>query len=145
MTWKHLLAGIIGFTFGFWFCMPRQTQLLPRYEVLVTDSEGQGIAAAPVIQRRQDFAVTGLTTTIATADTYGRAAFPAIAARTSPLLRAILCTRLMAQNGIHTPCGYSHQITVDFPNRTESNRTYDPLPLKARGGLIHITMNPPRP
>jgi hypothetical protein len=143
MTWKHILAGLCGFSLGFWFCMPRDVELLPRYEVLVVDAAGKGFAHAYVKESREDHAITGLTTsTLTIADDYGRAAFPLVRGRTSPLLQTIVCVRLMKSSGMHTPCGYSHQITTDIPGYTESSSTEAPLPLKKRGILIRIIMQP---
>src|SRR4051812_13480512 len=114
MNWKHILAGICGFAFGFWLCMPRDTVLLPRYEVLVLAENGSALPAAHVEQVRRDFAVSGVTSTSrATADSYGRVAFPAVRAHTSPLLRLIVCGRQIAAHGIHAPCGFHQQITAD--------------------------------
>jgi hypothetical protein len=141
MNWKHILAGICGFTFGFWLCMPRDILLLPRYEVLVTDAAGKGFPAVEVHQFRQDNAITGAaSSSFATADTYGRAAFPSVGGHTSPLLRLIECGRLLKARGLQTPCGYHHQITVDLPDYTESTRTETDLPLKNRGHLLSIVL-----
>jgi hypothetical protein len=141
MTWKHILAGLCGFGFGFWLCMPRDVVLLPRYEVLVQDAFGKGFPLAEVREFRQDYAITGASTSsLATADSYGRAAFPPVHGRTSPLLRLIVCGRLMAAHGLHAPCGYLHQIAIEVPGYTEVSRTESELPLKGRGRLIHITM-----
>jgi hypothetical protein len=143
MTWKHLLAGLCGFAFGFWLCMPRDVVLLPRYEVLMEDASGKGFPLAEVKEFRQDYAISGATSSsIATADSYGRAAFPPVHGRTSPLLRLIICGRLMAAHGVHAPCGYLHQITAEVPGYTEASRTESDLPLKDRGRLLHITMRP---
>jgi hypothetical protein len=141
MTWKHILAGLCGFTLGFWFCMPRDITLLPRYEVLVLDSSGKGLPAIYVKQLRQDFAISNQTTSsLATTDSYGRASFTLVRGRTSPLRRAILCGRRMAIQGIHAPCGYLHQITADVPNYVEASRSESDFPLKSRGLLLHIIM-----
>jgi hypothetical protein len=141
MTWKHLLAGLCGFGFGFWLFMPRDAVLLPRYEVLLEDASGKGFPLAEVREFRQDYVISGVTSSsIATADSYGRAAFPVVHGRTSPLRRLIVCGRLMAAHGVHTPCGYLHQIAVEVPGYAETSRTESELPLKGRGRLIHITM-----
>jgi len=146
MTWKHLLAGLCGFAFGFWLCMPREVLLLPRYEVLVTVASGRGFPHAEVRQLRQDNAVSAATSSsFATADSYGRAAFPAVRATTSPLRRLILCARLMAAQGIHTPCGYRHQITAEAPGYVEASRSESDLPLKDRGRLLRIAIRPANP
>ena len=115
--------------------------LLPRYEVLVEDASGKGFPLAEVREFRQDYAITGASTSsLATADSYGRAAFPSAHGRTSPLRRLIVCGRLMAAHGVHTPCGYLHQIAAEVPGYVEASRTESELPLKGRGRLIHITM-----
>jgi hypothetical protein len=143
MTWKHLLAGLCGFAFGFWLCMPRDVVLLPRYEVLMEDASGKGFPLAEVKEFRQDYAISGATSSsIATADSYGRAAFPLVRGRSSPLRRLVFCGRLMAAHGVHAPCGYLHQITAEVPGYTEALRTESALPLKDRGRLLHITMRP---
>src|ERR1700728_155320 len=79
MTWKHILAGLCGFGLGFWICMPRDVVLLPRYEVLVQDAFGKGFPLAEVREFRQDYAITAASTSsLAAADSYGRAAFPPV-------------------------------------------------------------------
>lgn len=140
MNWKHILAGICGFALGFWLCMPRDTVLLPRYEVLVAAENGAPFASAHVEQVRRDFAVSGQTSaSLATADSYGRVAFPAVRAHTSPLLRLIVCARQIAAHGVHAPCGFHQQITANVPGCTEVSRTEAPLPLKSRGRLLRLT------
>jgi hypothetical protein len=148
MKWRHLLAGLCGFAFGFWLFMPRSVVLLPRYEVLVTGATGKGFPLAEVTEFRQDYAISGAaSSSIATADSYGRAAFPLVRGRTSPLRRLVLCGRLMAAQGVHAPCGYLHQITVEVPGYAEASRSESALPLKDRGRLLRITLRPinPRP
>jgi hypothetical protein len=109
MQWKQYLAGLCGFLFGFWMCMPRDVVLMPRYEVLVTDASGIGASSAVVKQVRQDYAITGaVSSSLATADSYGRVAFPPVPGRTSPLFRLIFCARLKIAGGAHAPCGYLH-------------------------------------
>lgn len=139
--WKHYLAGLCGFVVGFWLCMPRNVVLMPRYEVLVEDATGKGLAAARVEQLRQDYAVSGTTSfSFSTADSYGRVAFPAVSGQTSPLLRIIRCGRQMAAHGVHAPCGYVHSFAVDVPGYAEADRSESDLPLRSRGRLVHITM-----
>jgi hypothetical protein len=141
MGWKHYLAGLCGFVLGFWLCMPRNVVLVPRYEVLVEDASGKGLAAAQVEQLRQDYAISGATSfSFATADGWGRAAFPAISGRTSPLRRMIFCGRRMAAQGVHAPCGYLHSFAVEVPGYAEASRSESDLPLRGRGRLVHITM-----
>jgi hypothetical protein len=141
MNWKHILAGICGFAFGFWLCMPRDVVLLPRYEVLVLDENGIAFPSAQVEQVRRDFAVSGLTSSsLATADSYGRAAFPAVRAHTNPLLRLIVCGRQIAAHGIRTPCGFHQQITAEVPGYTEASRSETTPPLKSRGRLLRLTL-----
>ena len=140
MTWKHLLAGICGFTFGFWLCMPRAVVWLPRYEVLVVDANGVPFPGSEVRQVREDIAAAS--STIATADSYGRAAFPSVHGRPSPLLRLFACERQMATHGIHAPCAYRQQIAAEIPGFVEASRTESDLPLKGRGRLLRITMRP---
>jgi hypothetical protein len=141
MSWKHYLAGLCGFVLGFWFCMPRDVVLMPRYEVLIEDASGKGLASAQVEQLRQDYAISGTTShSFSTADSYGRAAFPAVGGRTSPLRRVIVCGRQMAAQGVHAPCGYLHSFAVDVPGLAEAGRFESDLPLKGRGRLVRITM-----
>jgi len=141
MSWKHYLAGLCGFVLGFWFCMPRNVVLMPRYEVLVEDSSGNGLASAQVEQLRQDYATSGATSfSFSTADSYGRAAFPAVSGRTSPSRQVILCGRQMAAHGVHAPCGYLHGFEVEFPGYVEASRSESDLPLRSRGRLVRITM-----
>jgi hypothetical protein len=143
MRWKQYLAGLCGFLFGFWICMPRDVQLMPRYEVLVQDANGKGLPAAQVEQLRQDYAISGATSfSFSTADAYGRAAFPAVGGHTSPLLRIIVCGRQKASHGIAAPCGYLHQFVVDAPGYTEASRSESDLPLRDRGRLVRFTMKP---
>ncbi len=121
--------------------MPRDAVLLPRYEVLVADAAGKGLAGAEVKQMREDYAVSGhVSSSLASADSYGRAAFPAVRGRTSPLLRLIVCGRRMVTLGVHAPCGYLHQIAVEVPGYSEAARSESKLPLKGRGNLLRITM-----
>jgi len=141
MGWKHYLAGLCGFVLGFWGCMPRNVVLMPRYEVLVQDATGKGLTSARVEQLRQDYAISGAEShSFSVADSYGRAAFPAVSGRTSPLLRVISCGRQMAAHGVHAPCGYSHQFAVEVPGYVEASRSESDLPLKSRGRLVLITM-----
>ena len=103
----------------------------------------------PAVRRgraaRQDFAVSAKTSfSFSTADAYGRAAFPAVSGRTSPLLRAIVCGRLKVVSGISAPCGYLHTFTVEVPGYAEVSSTDSALPLQARGRLVRITMQSPR-
>ena len=141
MNWKQILAGFCGFAFGFWLCMPRDAVLLPRYEVLVTGPSGKGIPAALVQQTRQDYAISGTTSSsLATADSYGRAAFTPVRGHTSPLFRLILCSRRKVALGLRAPCGYLHQISVQLPGQVEASRSETKLPLKDRGRLLRITM-----
>jgi hypothetical protein len=141
MSWKHYLAGLCGFVLGFWFCMPRNVLLMPRYEVLVEDASGKGLASAQVEQVRQDYAISGTTSfSFSIADSYGRAAFPAVSGRTSPLRRAILCGRQMAAHGAHAPCGYAHSFALDVPGYAEASRSESDLPLQSRGRLLRVTM-----
>jgi len=143
MTWKHILAGICGFALGYWLCMPRDIVLLQRCEVLVTGADGKGLPPIYVKELRQDNAISGETSfSLALTDGYGRTAFPPVRGRTSPLRRLIFCGRLMAAHGVHTPCGYLHDVTVDVPGYVEGSRSESDLPLKGRGHLIHITMRP---
>jgi hypothetical protein len=144
MNWKHILAGFCGFAFGFWLCMPRDAVLQPRWEVLVLDESGHGIAHAAVQEFRQDNVThLGATSTIQTADSYGRAAFPAVHGRTSPLLRGIACGRQIASQGAHAGCGYFHDITAALDGYVEVARKESDLPLKGRGRLLQLTMRPP--
>jgi hypothetical protein len=146
MTWKHIVAGLCGFGLGFWFCMPRDVVLLPRYEVLVSANSRKGISEAQVEQVRQDYAITStVSTSLATADDYGRAAFPAVRGRTSPLLRTVVCVRQMRAHGLHAPCGFSQQIVVEVPGYSEVGRAESKLPLKGRGRLLNITMRADTP
>ncbi|MEO7029464.1 MAG: hypothetical protein ABI147_08665 [Acidobacteriaceae bacterium] len=141
MKWKSIFAGICGFAFGFWLCMPRDTVLLPRYEVLVADAAGKGLAGAEVKQSREDYAISGnVSSSLTSADSYGRAAFPAVRGRTSPLLRLIMCGRRMVTLGVHAPCGYRFQIVAEVPGYAEASRSESKLPLKGRGRLLRITM-----
>ena len=141
MGWKHYLAGLCGFALGYWFCMPRVVVLMPRYEVLIEDASGQGLASAQVEQLRQDYAISGTTSfSFSTADSYGRAAFPAVSGRTSPLRRVILCGRQMAAHGVHAPCGYLHSFAVGVPGYAQTGRSESDLPLRRRGRLVRITM-----
>ena len=141
MSWRHYLAGLCGFVLGFWICMPRDVVLLPRYEVLVEDASGKGLASARVEQLRQDYAISGAVShSFSDADSYGRSAFPAVGGRTSPLLRAISCARQMAAHGVHAPCRYLHQFAVEVPGYAEAGRSESDLPLKGRGRLLRITM-----
>jgi len=141
MSWKHYLAGLCGFVFGFWFCMPRNIVLMPRYEVLVEDPSGKGLASVRVEQLRQDYAISNTTSfSFSTADSYGRVAFPAVSGRTSPLFRVIFCGRRMATQGIHAPCEYLHQFAVEAPGYVEAGRSESDLPLRSRGRLVRITM-----
>ena len=141
MGWKHYLAGLCGFVLGFWICMPRDVVLMPRYEVLVEDASGKGLASAQVEQLRQDYAISGTTSfSFSTADNYGRVAFPAVSGRTSPLFRAIRCGREMAAHGIHAPCGYLHAFNVEAAGYAEASRSESDLPLRSRGRLVRITM-----
>jgi len=141
MGWKHYLAGLCGFVLGYWLCMPRNVVLMPRYEVLVEDASGKGLASAQVEQLRQDYAISGTTSSsFSTADSYGRAQFPAVSGRTSPLLRIIHCGGQMAAHGVHAPCGYIHSLLVDVPGYAEASRSESDLPLRSRGRFVHITM-----
>lgn len=142
MGWKHYFAGLCGFVFGFWVCMPRNVVLMPRYEVLVQDASGKGLASARVEQLRQDYGISGTTShSFADADSYGRVAFPGASGRTSPLLQAVACGRQMAMHGIYAPCGYRHEFAVEVPGYAETSRPESDLPLKSRGRLVRITMS----
>lgn len=146
MNWKNILAGVCGFAFGFWLCMPRDVVLLPRYEVLVDDVSGNGLPSAEVKQVRQDYAITGtVSSSLSLADGYGRVAFPAVGGRTSPLLRLIVCGRRMVSFGVHAPCGYRVQIAAEVPGYTEASRSESKLPLKGRGHLLRIVLRRPGP
>jgi hypothetical protein len=141
MSWKHYFAGLCGFVLGFWFCMPRNVVLMPRYEVLVEDASGKGLASVQVEQLRQDYAISGTTSfSFSTADSYGRVAFPAVSGRTSPLLQVIACGRQMAAHGVHASCGYMHSFAVDAPGYAEASRSESDLPLKSRGRLVRVAM-----
>src|ERR1700744_5758992 len=88
--WKHYLAGLCGFVLGFWLCMPRNVVLMPRYEVLVENASGKGLASVQVEQLRQDYVISNTTSfSFSTDDSYGRVAFPAVSGRASPLLRIL--------------------------------------------------------
>ena len=141
MNWKNILAGVCGFAFGFWLCMPRDVVLLPRFEVLVGDVSGKGLAGAEVKQVRQDYAISGsVSSSLSTADGYGRAAFPAVRGHTSPLRRLIVCGRRMATLGVRAPCGYRVQVVAEVSGYAEASRSESKLPLKGRGHLLRITM-----
>src|ERR1700712_1336865 len=141
MNWKQIVAGVCGFSFGFWLCMPRNTPFLPRYEVLVSDVSGKGVAFAPVEQLRQDFALADKETRLlARADSYGRASFLGYGARTSPLRQLIVCGLRMKALGVHAPCGYRHHITAPVPGYSEAWRSESTLPLKGRGQLLQIIL-----
>jgi len=145
MNWKHIIFGAAGFLFGFWACMPREAVLQPRYEVLVINEVGNGLAGARVHELRQDYITHRAGgTSEETADSYGRAAFPAVRMRTSPLLRAIACGRQIASQGAHASCGYHHDITADVDGYTETTRSVCDLPIKSRGKLLTITLRPTR-
>ena len=121
--------------------MPRNVVLMPRYEVLVQDASGKGLASAQVEQLRQDYAISGTTSfSFSTADSYGRVAFPAVSGRTSPLLQMLACGRQMAAHGVHAPCGYRHEFVVEVPGYAETSRSESDLPLQSRGRLVHVTM-----
>jgi hypothetical protein len=145
MAWKKIVAGVSGFLFGFWFCMPRQALLQPRYEVLVSDASGKGIAGARVWQIQQDHITSrGQATSSAVADSYGRVAFPAVRKRTSPLLRTFACARQKIASR-HEACGYSYNFTVETAGNTEIARSESDLPLHGRGRLLRITLGPASP
>ncbi len=136
MTWKQIVAGICGFVLGFWACMPRELQLAPRYEALVLDAAGKGLAGVRVEQTRRDFAVTDrVSSSSALADAYGRVAFAAVRARSSPLLRAWVCGRRKTTLGVRAECGYSQEIHVGLE---EMSRVETELPLQGRGRLVVI-------
>lgn len=140
MTWKHIVMGVLGFALGYWFCMPRDTTLSPRWEVLVQDGKGRGLAAAEVTRTREsdfDRALNGYT--LQAADSWGRAAFPPVHVRTSPLLRALACVRELAHS-VHGTCGYRQNIVASVPGYVELKRTEEELPLIGRGRLLTITL-----
>lgn len=143
MTWKHVVMGVLGFGLGFWLCMPRETALAPRWEVLVQDTAGHGLGGAEVTQTRSSDVAPSLSGyTIQTADGWGRAAFPAVHTRTSPLLRVIACVRVVIAHGPHSRCGYHQDIRADVPGYAESARREGNLTLKERGRLLTITVRP---
>jgi len=134
-----------GFSFGFWLCMPRDIELMPRYEVLVTDSAGKGLPFVLVREKRRDFAITrSASYSLATADVYGRAAFSAIQGHTSPLRRLMVCAQEKWARGVNAPCGYLHEIEVRVPGYVEGFRDEAKLPLKGRGRLVRIVMRTER-
>lgn len=140
MTWKHIVMGVLGFTFGLWFCAPRETTFAPRWEVLVQDASAHGLGSAEITQTRKsdvDSTLSGYT--IQTADLWGRAAFPSIHTHTSPLLRTVACLRQLAR---HNTCGYHQNITAKVPGYIESARQESNLTLKERGKLLTITLKP---
>lgn len=145
MTWKRIVTGMCGFSFGFWLCMPRDLELMPRYEVLVTDSAGTGLPFVLVKEKRRDLAITrSAGYSLATADMYGRAAFPAVQGHTSPLRRLGVCAQEKWAHGVDAPCGYIYQIEVQIPGYAEGFRNEQKLPLKGRGRLLRIVMRTDR-
>jgi hypothetical protein len=140
MTWKHIVMGLVGFSFGLWFCYPREMALEPRWEVLVQDADGHGLLQAEVFQTRYDYATGGgRSETLRQADSYGRVAFPAVSAHTSPLLRTITCVRLKA-SGKKASCGFHQIIVAAADGYVETARQEGTLPLKGRGELLTVTM-----
>lgn len=140
MTWKHIVLGLLGFSFGVWFCMPRDMSLAPRWEVLVQDGHGRGLAGAEVTWTREaDFAPALNGYTLQTADAWGRAAFPAVSVHTSPLLRTFACVRMLVRS-VHGTCGYRQNIVAAADHTGELKRTEETLPLKGRGKLLTITL-----
>lgn len=145
MNWKHIVFGVAGFAFGFWACMPREAVLQPRWEVLVVNDVGNGLAGARVHELRQDYITHRAGgTSDQTADSYGRVAFPAVRVRTSPLLRAIACGQEIASQGAHASCGYYEDIVVQVDGYAEAARSVSDLPIKSRGKLLTITLRPVR-
>ena len=145
MTWKHIVLGVAGFAFGFWACMPREAVLQPRWEVLVVNDVGNGLAGARVHELRQDYIThrnDGTSEQIA--DSYGRAAFPAVRVRSSPLLRAIACGKQVVSQGAHASCGYYEDIVAELDGYAEAARSVSDLPIKSRGKLLMITLRPAR-
>lgn len=140
MTWKHILLGLIGFSLGIWFCYPREMPLQPRWEVLVQDADGHGLPQASVFLTRYDYASgAGRSEALQHADIYGRAAFPAVSAHTSPLFRTIVCARLRL-SGKQSTCGFYQVIVAAVDGYKETSRKESLLPLKGRGNLLTITL-----
>jgi hypothetical protein len=145
MTWKHIVLGVAGFAIGFWACMPREAVLQPRWEVLVVNDVGNGLAGARVRDMWQDYITDrGDGESDQVADSYGRAAFPAVRVRTSPLLRAIACGKQIASQGAHAGCGYYQDIVAEVDGYAEAARSVSDLPVKSRGKLLTITLRPAR-
>ncbi len=145
MNWKHIVFGVAGFAFGFWACMPREAVLQPRWEVLVVNDVGNGLAGARVHELRQDYITDRAGgTSVQTADSYGRAAFPGVRVRTSPLLRTIACGKQIASQGAHASCGYHNEITAIVDGYAEAARSVSDLPIGSRGKLLTITLRPVR-
>ena len=125
--------------------MPRDIKLMPRYEVLVTDSAGKGLPFVLVKEQRRDVAITrSAGYSLATADIYGRAAFPAVQGHTSPLRQLVVCAQEKWARGVDAPCGYIYRIEVQVPGYAEGFRDETELPLKGRGRLLRIVMRTER-
>ena len=143
MNWKHIVAGLAGFAVGFWLCIPRDTLLQQRWEVRVVDPAGNAIPGASVRELRRDYATgAGESTSLQTADSFGRVAFQAVRVRSSPLLQGAGCAVRMVTKGVQASCRYTQEITVAANGYTEAGRTAQSMRLKERGSLLKITLRP---